>query len=115
MSAEPSPTGPDVEQIKAFVRKHKVALGIGAAVLLVVAMSNGGDQPGPGFDPNVPITDTGGGGGSSSDGGFDKRKWDEDQRRDDIKQRDRIDTIREVERCVGDDGRVYEAPLGTCS
>ncbi len=54
----------------------------------------------------------GGGGGGSGGGGFDMDRWREDQRRDDGVQRDRIDAIREVERCYDPEtGRSYEVSI----
>lgn len=53
-----------------------------------------------------------GGGGSGGGGGFDMDRWREDQRRDDIDQRERIDQIREVERCYDPEtGRSYEVSI----
>ena len=53
-----------------------------------------------------------GGGGSGGGGGFDMDRWREDQRRDDGDQRDRIDQIREVERCYDPEtGRTYEVSI----
>lgn len=50
----------------------------------------------------------GGGGG----GGFDMDQWRRDQRRDDRAQRDRIDAIREVERCYDPEtGTVVEVSI----
>lgn len=52
------------------------------------------------------------GGGSGGGGGFDMDRWREDQRRDDGVQRDRIDAIREVERCYDPEtGRSYEVSI----
>lgn len=52
------------------------------------------------------------GGGGSGGGGFDMDRWREDQRRDDIDQRERIDAIREVERCYDPEtGRSYEVSI----
>lgn len=52
------------------------------------------------------------GGGSGGGGGFDMDRWREDQRRDDGVQRDRIDAIREVERCYDPEtGRTYEVSI----
>lgn len=94
----------------AWAKQHKVALGIGAAVLALVAMASEGEQQAPYVsDGSGPVA------GSDTTPGFDKPAWDREQRRDDIEQRNRIDTIREVERCRDADGREYEAPLGTCS
>lgn len=96
--------------LMAMIRKHKVALGIGAAVLVLVAMSNEQGSAPSGFDG--PVADTRGDGNPD---GFDKRKWDEDQRRDDEQQRRRIDGIREVEHCPDENGRIVEVPAGTCT
>ena len=119
----------DTAALMAFARKHKLALGIGAGVLLVLAASNGGQTgtSGSGGDGQQgPVADGGFGGSGSSGGaagssgtdnpeGFDKRKWDEEQRRGEDEQRNRIDTIREVERCQIADGSVVEVPAGSCN
>lgn len=97
--------GDGLTQLREFARRHKVALIVGGVLLLLVSMAD--NQEGAGGS-DAPIASGGG-------GGFDKRQWDADQRRDDDMQRDRVDGIREVERCMDDDGRVYEAPIGTCS
>lgn len=102
----------DPDQWRLWVRKHKVAVGIGAAAVVLYAMAGGGSHGSSdpaGYDPGVSSPSPG------DDSGFDKRRYDEDQRQDDDNQRNRIDTIREVERCTDGEGRVYESPLGTCS
>jgi hypothetical protein len=54
----------------------------------------------------------GGSGGSSGNPGFDMDRWREDQRRDDIDQRRRVDGIREEEECVDPDtGRRYRVSV----
>lgn len=100
----------ETDKWAAWAKQHKVALGIGAAVVALLAMADSGDQA-PVANPDVsgPVA------GADTSPGFDKPAWDREQRRDDIEQRNRIDTIREVERCRDADGREYEAPLGTCS
>jgi hypothetical protein len=99
---------PNREEIEAFAKKHKVALIVGAVVIALMMMSEGGggsytaeNGPGP-----APVYDGGGGGGTDSGGGFDMDRWREEQRRDDRAQRDRIDSIREVESC-------YDPETGT--
>jgi len=53
-----------------------------------------------------------GGGGSGGGGGFDMDRWRREQERDDGIQRDRIDAIREVERCYDPEtGRTYEVSI----
>lgn len=96
----------------AWAKQHKLALGVGSAVLLLLAANEGGEQATT--DP-IGFTDGGVATGPDTSPGFDKPAWDRAQRRDDLEQRNRIDTIREVERCRDADGREYEAPLGTCS
>ena len=62
----------------------------------------------------TPVSSRGGrgGGGGGGGGGFDMDRWREEQRRDDRQQRDRIDTIREVERCYDPEtGTVYEVSI----
>jgi hypothetical protein len=119
----------DTAALMAFARKHKLALGIGAGVLLVLAASNGsqtgatgsgsGGRQGPvadgGFDSSGGSGGVDSSGGTGAPDGFDKRKWDEDQRRGEGEQRNRIDTIREVERCQLADGSVVEVPAGSCN
>ena len=119
----------DTAALMAFARRHKLALGIGAGVLLVLAASNGGqtgDTGSNGGGQQGPVADSGFSSSSSSGGvegpsrtdapdGFDKRKWDEDQRRGEEEQRKRIETIREVERCQLADGSVVEVPAGSCN
>ncbi len=54
----------------------------------------------------------GGSSGSSGNPGFDMDRWREDQRRDDIDQRRRIEGIREEEECVDPDtGRRYRVSI----
>jgi hypothetical protein len=109
---------PSREEIEVFVKKHKIALAIGAVILAMMAMNDGGGtQMTGGGGSDAPVYD--GGGGSSAPvydggggGGVDMDQWREDQRRDDIEQRDRIDSIREVERCYDPDtGRSYEVSI----
>ena len=115
----------DSEEIKEFVKKNKTGIGIGLGVaFLVVVMSpdetptqqgggQGGDPYGGGGQGGGPYADgpaypPGGGG---DDGGFDMDKWREDQKRDDRRHQEEIDTIREVQRCVDPDtGEVVELP-----
>lgn len=61
----------------------------------------------------TPVSSRGGrGGGGGGGGGFDMDRWREEQRRDDRQQRDRIDTIREVERCYDPEtGVTYEVSI----
>ncbi len=52
------------------------------------------------------------GGGGGGGGGVDMDAWREEQRREDRRQRERIDTIREVERCYDPEtGRTYEVSI----
>ena len=97
--------------LMALIRKHKVALGVGAVVLVLIAMGDE-QRPTPAGPDYVPAIDSP---GTGAPDGFDKRKWDEDQRRDDEQQRRRIDGIREVERCADENGRIVEVPAGTCT
>ena len=100
-------TGQDLntrlESWKAFARKNRLLLIAGGVLLVLFAMNDEGQgtysQPSaqPAGDPTVMPVDMGGGGGAGGD--FDMDGWREDQRRGDIEQRDRIDAIREVERC----------------
>lgn len=121
------------EDIEVFVKKHKIALAIGAIILAMLAMSDGGGtQMTGGGDSGGPVYDGGGGGGGGGSGGpvygggggssapvydgggggVDMDQWREDQRRGDIEQRERIDSIREVERCYDPDtGRSYEVSI----
>ncbi len=89
-----------METMKAFVRKHPLMVAAGAVVLLFIAFNDGGESA-PGQMPQqpggMPVVTADSGGGSG--GGFDMERWRDEQRRDDIEQRDRIDSIREVERC----------------
>ncbi len=59
-----------------------------------------GDQGGGGQSGGGPVA----GGGSPSDGGVDMDQWRRDQERSDREQRNRIDAIREEERCRRSDG-----------
>ena len=106
---------PSREQIEAFVKKHKVALAIGAVVIILMALADGGGDTNAGGgapSPPAPIYVEGGGGGGDDGGGFDMDRWREEQRRDDRAQRDRIDSIREVERCYDPDtGEVVEVSI----
>ena len=86
--------------VRAFILRHKIALIVGAFLLLIVA---GTDRSMDEAGSVRPATD------------FDQDTWDEQQRGEDRMQRDRIDGIREVERCIDEDGRVYEVPIGTCT
>lgn len=96
-------------ELIALARKHKVALTIGAGVLLVLAAS-GGSQSGGGWSGGTdsPV-------GTDSSGGFDKGAWDNAQARDDRGHGNTIDTIRGVEKCQLPDGSVIEVESGTCN
>jgi hypothetical protein len=60
---------------------------------------------------STPVNTRGRGGGGGG-GGFDMDRWREEQRRDDRAQRDRIDSIREVERCYDPEtGTVVEVSI----
>jgi len=113
------------ENFESWVKANGKWLAIGAAGLLVVmAMSggndaqqppNGGQQGGgtpydqgdqPYSDGSSPY-DSGQGG----DTGVDMDKWREEQAADDERQRQRVDRIREVDRCTDPDtGEVTEVP-----
>lgn len=109
---------------KEWVSQNKVALAIGVAVVLVVsAMTSGeetqrqgqpyqGGQP-MGDYPDQPMPYSDGGG----DGEFDMDEWRREQRRDDRRQQEEIDVIREVERCYDPEtGEVIEVPISVgCS
>lgn len=88
-----------------FVKRHKLALIAGAVVIVLIAMSDNEEASAPGVQPfggaGQPVAAA-----PSSEPGFDMEGWRREQRRDDIEQRERVDTIREVERC-------YDPETGT--
>lgn len=101
---------PEGDAIKTFIAKYKVPILIGLGVAVVVMMTEQQQQPQQqpyAQGGAAPASDTGGGGG-----GFDMGQWREEQREDDRRQRDRIDSIREVERCYDPNtGREYEVSI----
>jgi hypothetical protein len=114
-------------ELIALARKHKVAVAIGAGVLLVLAVSGGGQTGGGGSGggggQQGPVVDAGGfddgsSGGSSgggSSGGFDKPAYDNAQASDDSRHANTIDGIRGVEQCKMPDGTYIEVEAGTCA
>lgn len=109
--------GFDSEAIKAFATKYKVPILIGLGVALVLMMTEQQGQPlaqgggGPVYDAggSTPVYDAGGSGGGAE---VDMDAWRREQERDDGIQRDRVDAIREVERCYDPDtGREYEVSI----
>lgn len=85
---------PDRAEIERFVRKNKVALAIGALILFLMfatdeeqGYAGGGGQPVIGSD--MP----------AGDGTVDMDEWRRRSAAEDREQRDRVDSIREVERC----------------
>ena len=122
----------DGDEIKEFIKKNQKAIGIGLGVVVLIAVfspdetpngggGQGGDPYGGGGQGGGPYVEGpqapaypaggGGGGGSGDDGGFDMDKWREDQRRDDERQRQEVEVIRETQRCVDSDtGEVVELP-----
>lgn len=105
----------NTQGIEAFMKKHKVAILVGVAVAaLMTFMDRGSDQmvaDGGGYQ--APVYDSGGS-GAGGDGTVDMEQWREEQRRDDRMQRDRIDSIREVERCYDPEtGTTYEVSIHT--
>lgn len=101
-----SPKGPE-----AFVKKHKIAIGVAVAVAALMMLSDrGGGQMAAGAGGYESPTY----GSGDGDGTVDMDQWREEQRRDDRMQRDRIDAIREVERCYDPDtGVTYEVSIHT--
>ena len=110
------------ENFESWVKANGKWLAIGAAGLLVVMAMSGGEET-----PQVSPTDGGtvpvDGGqpyndgstpidqGQGGDTGVDMDKWREEQAADDERQRQRVDRIREVERCTDPDtGEVEEVP-----
>ena len=74
----------------------------------------GGYPPEYGYPPESGYPPAGGSGGGSGGGSeFDMDEWREQQERDDERQRQEIDVIREVERCYNPEtGEVVEVPDG---
>ncbi len=124
-------------ELIALARKHKVAVAIGAGVLLVLAASGGGQTgggqtggggSGSGGGQQGTVVDAGGfddgssggsgggsGGGGGSSGGFDKPAYDNAQASDDSRHANTIDGIRGVEQCKMPDGTYIEVEAGTCA
>lgn len=119
----------DPSGFNAWLQRNRTAVIIGGAVavLLVVAggasTNSGGTEPtdcgqasatclpeqsgGDGTGGGVPGGDgsgTGGGVPSGDGGGFDMDEWRRRQAEDDERQRERIRTIREEEKCAREDG-----------
>lgn len=111
-----SDQGPDRrKQLEDFVRNNKLAVGIGGAVLLVLAFSGGGETSATdpsGGGGSGPYSD-GGGAGSGGSGEVDMDAWRRRERADDEAQRRRIESIREEERCRNSDGTVDTVSVHT--
>lgn len=96
------------QQLEALVKKHKVAFAIGAAVLLWVAVSDGGGESQavvstPGSSGVAPVSS---GGPTADSGTVDMDEWRRRQAQDDEAQRRRVDAVREEEPCRNSDGSV---------
>ena len=112
----------DRQQLEAFAKKNKVPLLIGGAILLVIAAASGGGEGQPpqqvpvrGAD-GVPVTGDGSGSFPATDdsGLVDMEEWRRGQRREDIEQKERIDTIREEHTCTDPDtGEQEKVPIHT--
>jgi hypothetical protein len=91
-------TPPPADPWGDWLKRNKVAVGIGVAVLALVALSDGGGTPAASSgDAPAPLA------GDAPGGTIDMDEWRRRQRQDDREQRDRIDTIREVQRCYDPD------------
>ena len=110
------------DEMKAFARKHRVPLIVGAVVVAVLMASGGGNQAPPqqqGFpvgQDGLPVVPVDGGGGTGpvtgGDGTIDMDRWRREQDRDDNKQEERIDRIYEEETCVDPDtGERIKVPI----
>ncbi|HEX8668005.1 MAG TPA: hypothetical protein VF727_06505 [Allosphingosinicella sp.] len=113
----------DRQQLEAFAKKNKVPLLIGGAILLVIAAASGGeDRQGAQEVPTVPIrgsdaapVSADGSVPATDDSGLvDMEEWRRGERRGDIEQRERIDTIREEQTCIDPDtGERVKVPIDT--
>ncbi|MEM1021815.1 MAG: hypothetical protein AAGJ09_15135 [Pseudomonadota bacterium] len=115
----------NLQDINAFVQKHKTAVIIGAVVIGVLALSDSGEQsapprqrsgPYPAQDPyaNDPYANdpyAGGGGGGSDYDPYEEYK-ERERRKDEQHERFVDEVIREVQTCTKDDGTiVYDVPV----
>lgn len=99
--------GPQRAEIERFVRKHKVAVAIGGIVLLLALASEREEQPAPaaGIAQPMGMQPMGAAGAGAGDAGgtIDMDEWRRRGAADDRLQRERVDSIREVQRCTDPD------------
>lgn len=101
MSETPTPPS----EIGRFIRKHRVALAVGGFLLILMA-ANGDEELVAPVAGGQPMAGDGGGGGwtpttaGDAGGGVDMEEWRRKNDAEDAQQRERVDSVREVQRCT---------------